>query len=182
MCRQKEIFHTYKNFLEELASVASPKLFTNGGKEYASILMSVLLDRTDSIARIFSLGFRPDLISTSPYKEALEKFLKDSNKELRVMVESKMAVNEEPIEMLKKAHNNGNEKISLKIITPKDREEIIAQLGGGHRNFAVFDDDKYRMEYNPEDFQAFGSFNDRATCRRLKGLFDQAFDRAESLL
>lgn len=182
MCRQKEIYDTYRKFLDELARTSSPKLFTNGGKEYASILMSVLMDKTDSIARIFSFGFRPDLVWTSPYKEALENFIKSPGKELRIMVESDASMNKEPIQLLKNAYDGGNKKISLKLITKNDKLNLISQLGGGHRNFAVFDDDKYRMEYNPEDFQAFGSFNDRETCQRLQGLFDDAFERATSLL
>lgn len=182
MYRHQDIFEDYKNFLETLASTGSSKLFTNGGKEYASILMSVLLDYTNSIARIFSYGFRPNLVLAPKYKEALERFLTTPHKELRVMVESDIAVKDEPIRMLQEAYQNGNKLVSLKLITSEDKEEIINQLGGGHRNFAIFDNNKYRMEYDPEDFKAFGSFNDTGICTRLTTLFDNAFDRATSLL
>lgn len=182
MCRQQDIFNDYKDFLKNLAKAGSSKLFTNGGKEYASILMSVLLDNTNSVARIFSYGFRPDLVSTEEYKQALERFLESSYKEIRVMVETNEAIDKEPIEMLKDAYQNGNHRVSLKLITPEDREELIDQLGGGHRNFAVFDNDKYRMEYDPDDFKAFGSFNDVETCARLTTLFDNAFEKATSLM
>lgn len=182
MCKQQDIFNAYKDFLKNLAKTGSSKLFTNGGKDYASILMSVLLDNTNSVARIFSYGFRPDLVSTEEYKQALQKFLDSSFKELRVMVETDEAVDKEPIRMLKEAYRNGNDRISLKLITPEDKKELIDQLGGGHRNFAIFDDEKYRMEYDPDDFKAFGSFNDVETCARLTSLFDSAFDKATSLM
>lgn len=182
MCRQQDIFNDYKDFLKNLAKTGSSKLFTNGGKEYASILMSVLLDNTNSIARIFSYGFRPDLVSTNEYKQALERFLKSSYKEIRVMVETTEAVDKEPVRMLKDAYQKGNHHVSLRLITSEDRKELIDQLGGGHRNFAVFDNEKYRMEYDPDDFKAFGSFNDVETCGRLISLFDNAFEKAESLI
>lgn len=182
MCRQQDIFNDYKDFLKNLAKTGSSKLFTNGGKEYASILMSVLLDNTNSVARIFSYGFRPDLVSTNEYKKALENFLSSSYKEIRVMVESDEAIDEEPIRMLKEAYGRDRRRVSLKLITPEDRKDLIDQLGGGHRNFAVFDNDKYRMEYDPDDFKAFGSFNDVETCARLTTLFDNAFENATSLM
>lgn len=182
MCKQQDIFNDYKTFLKNLAKTGSSKLFTNGGKEYASILMSVLLDNTNSVARIFSYGFRPDLVSTSEYKQALERFLKTPYKEIRVMVETEEAVDQEPIRMLKEAYQSSPDQVSLKLITPEDREDLITQLGGGHRNFAVFDEEKYRMEYDPDDFKAFGSFNDVETCSRLTSLFDKAFEKATSLL
>lgn len=182
MCRQQDIFNDYKDFLKNLAKTGSSKLFTNGGKEYASILMSVLLDNTNSVARIFSYGFRPNLISTEEYKQALQRFLDSSYKEIRVMVETNEAVDKEPIRMLKGAYRKGNDRISLRLITPDDKKELIDQLGGGHRNFAVFDNDKYRMEYDPDDFKAFGSFNDVETCKRLTELFNNAFEKATSLM
>lgn len=182
MCRQQDIFNDYKAFLKNLAKTGSSKLFTNGGKEYASILMSVLLDNTNSVARIFSYGFRPDLVSTEEYKQALERFLSSSYKEVMVMVESDEAIDKEPIRMLKEAYQRDSHRVSLKLITPEDRKDLIEKLGGGHRNFAVFDNDKYRMEYDPDDFKAFGSFNDVETCARLTLLFDNAFEKATSLM
>ncbi len=98
------------------------------------------------------------------------------------MVETKEAVDQEPIRMLKAAYQSSPDRVSLKLITPEDRKELIAQLGGGHRNFAVFDNEKYRMEYDPDDFKAFGSFNDIETCSRLTSLFDGAFEKATSLM
>lgn len=131
MCKQQDIFNDYKTFLKNLAKTGSSKLFTNGGKEYASILMSVLLDNTNSVARIFSYGFRPDLVSTSEYKQALERFLETPYKEIRVMVETEEAVDQEPIRMLKEAYQSSPGQVSLKLITPEDRKDLITQLGGG---------------------------------------------------
>ncbi len=182
MCKQQDIFDDYKTFLKNLAKTGSSKLFTNGGKEYASILMSVLLDNTNSVVRIFSYGFRPDLVSTPEYKQALKRFLETPYKEIRVMVETGEAVDQEPIRMLKEAYQSSPDRVSLKLITPEAREDLISQLGGGHRNFAVFDNEKYRMEYDPDDFKAFGSFNDVETCSRLISLFDGAFEKATSLM
>ena len=182
MCKQQDILNEYRLFLEDLASTNSSKLFTNGGKEYASILMSVLLDKTNSIARIFSYGFRPDLVWTDPYREALNRFVGSSYKELRILVESVEAIDKEPISFLNDMFKKGNERVSVRLITEEERNIIIDQLGGGHCNFAVYDDNKFRMEYEPEKFKAFGSFNDVTTCEKLIRLFDSAFDKSTPLL
>ena len=90
----------YENYLIKLASSGSSDMFSNGGKEYASILMSVLFNNTKDIARIYCKGFRCNLITTPPYWQALKKYLENPEHKLRVMVETGEYVHEEPLQLL----------------------------------------------------------------------------------
>lgn len=58
MCSNSELLNKYRDFLKDLAEKRSPKVFTNGGGEFASILMGTMFEYTRNQARIFCTGFR----------------------------------------------------------------------------------------------------------------------------
>lgn len=175
----------YENFLINLASKDSSEMFSNGGRDYASILMSVLFNNTDNIARIYCKGFRKDLIMTDYYWPSLKKYLEDKKHKLKVMVETAEHVKEEPLQLLRRIINERNAEgkdntIEVKVITPDSKNEIIKKYGE-ECNFAVFDDTKFRYEYDPINFKAYGSFNQPETCKKLKEVFETAFSQAVPL-
>lgn len=182
MCTSADILDKYKKYLDNLAQTNSSELFSNGGKEYASILMSVLLEHTQYEARIFCEGFKPDLISTEPYFSALKKYLEDKNKKLKVLIETKDYIDEEPFKLLKKTRKERcDESISFKCIKEDDKKNISETLNNSHCNFAIFDSNKFRLEYDPSTYKAFGSFNHSENCKILIDLFDTAFENASSI-
>ena len=177
----------YENYLKKLASINSDEMFSNGGIDYASILMSVLFNNTNSVARIYCKGFRRNLIMTDPYWTALIKYLENPSHILKVMVETDQYVQEEPLQLLQKIIQKRGEigedakpTIEVRVITPKRRDEIT-QKYGEECNFAIFDDKKFRYEYDPENFRAYGSFNQPETCMKLKEVFETAFNEAKPL-
>ena len=178
----KLLLERYVEYIERLAKEKSPEIFTNGGIEYASQLMAVLFRYTESEARLFCHGFRPDLICQQPYWDALNNYLQDSNKILRVLVESNDSLYEEPMNLLRKTkENRGDETIDYRLIRAEDRQKIFDGLDGTSCNFAVFDHNKFRFEYEPDGFKAFGSFNHEKNCKVLIDLFDEAFSNATIL-
>lgn len=172
----------YKEFLEKLVKDNSPELFTNGGKSYASILMSVLLDNTRREARIYCKGLRPELLLEEPYWSSFKRYTENRSKKMLVLVESEEAVNEEPIQHLKKVREEGNHNVSVRVIHSSYREKFRKKFGRDNCNFAVYDDKMYRMEYDPEHFKAFGSFNNIAVSKQLIEAFDDAYSHAEKFL
>ncbi len=176
----------YRDFLEDLAWNESSDIFSNGGIDYASILMSVLFQHTEKEARIYSIGFRPDLITSDPYWPALKTWLSDPKHELKVLVETDAFLHEEPLQLLQqiKVERNKhgiNSTIIVKQISNDSRTDII-QKYGEPCNFAIFDNNKFRYEYDPEHFKAYGSFNQPENCRVLIDDFDNAFDASNAIL
>jgi hypothetical protein len=56
---------------------------------------------------------------------------------------------------------------------------LIESLGTAKRgNFAVFDTNTVRLEYNPVDYLAFGSFFYPAMANKLKSAFTEFFEKA----
>ena len=177
----------YHDFLESLACTNSGRTFSNGGIEHAAILMSVLFQNTQDIARVYSIGFRPELITRLPYWESLNRFLDDPNHVLKVLVESDKYVDDLPIRLLRKkkearSREGKDDTISVRKINEECRKRISDVFGDEHCNFAIFDKEKYRYEYDPENFRAYGSFNQPDNCNILKNEFEHAFEDAEVLV
>lgn len=176
------LLNKYVQYIKKLAEEKSPEMFTNGGIEYASQLMSVLFENTEKEARIFCKGFRPDLIMQEPYWSSLLKYVKDPSKSLFVLVESDDALHLEPLNLLRRERNKRRDNsIEFRLITQDDRSQIFDELDGSPCNFAIFDDNKFRYEYDCEGFKAFGSFNREDYSRILISLFDKAFRKATVL-
>ena len=177
----------YQDFLERLAWDNSDLTFSNGGIEHATILMSVLFQNTKKIARVYCIGFRPNLITRSPYWESLKHYLDDPNHIILVLVETDGYIDAEPLQMLKekkkeRAKIGQGDNIIVKAINDECKQHISDTFGDKHCNFAIFDDDKYRYEYDPINFKAYGSFNQPDNCKILTDEFDTAFDLASRVL
>ena len=179
---KEQMLRRYVEYIERLAREKSPEIFTNGGIEYASQLMAVLFKNTEKEARIYCEGFKPALITTSPYWEALQDYLNESGKSLKVLVESNQYANDEPIRLLKeKIKERNDDSIQIKVVSEDNRKRIYDSFDGTPCNFAVFDDNKFRFEYEPSGYRAFGSFNHPSNAKYLKKLFDEVFAVSEML-
>ncbi len=173
----------YREYLERLVNEKSPILFSNGGIEYASILMSVLLKNTAHSVCMFCEGFKPDLITQPEYWEALSQYLDDTGKTLRVLVNSDAFVDGLPLQTLfaKQRERNSDDTIQIRLITEDGRTDIQTQFNGALNNFAVFDNEMYRLEYDPSGYKAFGSFNNPSDAKLLLDLFNNVFEKSNPL-
>ena len=177
---EEALLKRYIDYLDSLLDKDSREIFTNGGKEFASELMSRLFDNCENEARIYCQGFRKDLICEEPYWTSLQNYLNDPKKKLKVLVESSDHLNEDPIRLLFSTQKERNDdSIELRKINAGDKRHIEQTLDDNDCNFAVFDDKMFRFEYDPNGFKAFGSFNSPDRCRILTNLFDMVFKRAE---
>ena len=174
---QRTQLTSYTEYLEGLARSNSSELFSNGGKDYASILMSVLLRQTRSEVRLYCHGFKAELISQEPYWSTLREYLNDEHKQLKVLVETDEYTEEAPMRLLRetKERRADENSIVVKVIKPEDRKRICEKFGDAHCNFGVFDNEKFRYEYDPEDYKAYGSFNRPEDCKIFTELFDSSF-------
>lgn len=184
---KKRRLQDYEEYLETLATNESPELFSNGGVDYAAILMSVLLKHTKKEALIFSHGFKAELIMKQPYWNTLIEFLKNPEHKLSVLVETDNFVKEGPMQLLKeinksrKTSGKGNQ-IKIKLLSPKAKKIISNKFGEEPCNFAIYDTDKFRFEYDPVEFKAYGSFNQPENCKVLTRIFNKAFKESEVLI
>jgi hypothetical protein len=165
----------YGTYLKSLIDSNSSELFTNQGINHASVLMAALFSVTKNEVRMYCQGFKPELIETEPYKDTLTKYL-DNSKPIKVLVETDIYKDRDPLKKLIELRNN-TDLIQIKQIKTNDKTNIDKALKG-HCNFSIFDDDKYRLEIDPNLYKAIGSFNDSIFANVLISLFDNAFDNA----
>ena len=132
---------------------------------------------------MFCEGFKPDLITQPIYWDALLEYLKDTDKSLRVLVNSNSYIDAKPLQTLfsKQSERNNDDTIQIRVITEEGRNAIKAQFNGALNNFAVFDCLMYRLEYDPTDYKAFGSFNNPDDAELLLNLFNKVFEKSQPL-
>ena len=177
---EDDLLKNYKDYLDGLIRVRSNAIFTNGGKEHASILMSKMFEQTNQEIRMYCEGFKPDLITLPPYIGALEEYLK-SGKKLRVLIEDDFYTNVNPFNLLREERSKRcDDTIQYRLVNDVSRA-IIKNFSEGHCNFAVFDEDKFRLEISPEEYKAVGSFNSPNRAQVLIDVFEEAFDKANEI-
>ena len=176
------LLQEYQCYLRGLALEQQNQFIVTGGIEHASVLMSELLSHTEKIARIYCYGFKPDLITIGPLWTSLMQFLEEDNHILRILIESSDYINDHPLEMIKhfkKLRNNNS--IEVRLLSEESKKIMQKQLGNDFYFFSVFDDNKYRLEVDPELFKSISSFNYPSKCCSLIQLFDKAFHSSCSL-
>lgn len=181
-----ELLKSYEDYLDGLIKSNKPgELFTNGGIEHASILMSKLFSQTKNEVRMFCEGFKPNLITTEPYYTSLRKYIEsEDGKSIKVLVETDEYINEESFRYLqtqqKEKEKDGKENlVQIRKIKPENKEKIFKEMNTEHYNFSVFDESMFRLEYDPDKYKAIGSFNDPERAKILKKLFDLLFEEAD---
>ncbi len=174
----------YQAFLAQLLKNNSSEIFTNGGKKHASILMEMLLQNTKDRIRMFATGLKPELITSEPYINEFRKLFTPENSvsNIQILVEVDDYINDEPFKIVRDAINSKiNKHIEVKKITEEDNAIIGEELGYSPCNFSVFDETKFRLEYDPKAYKAFGSFNHGEWSKKLISLFDEVFARAKAI-
>lgn len=178
----KFILERYSDYLNRLIAQNSNEIFSNAGKSHASILMATLFNHTQSEVRMFCEGFKPDLITTFPYINALKNYLEDNGHKLKVLVETDQYKDSASFNLLIEGRRKrGDDSIIYKKITQEKKKKIFETLKSEHCNFSVFDGRMFRLETSPENYQAIGSFNFPERCVKLIELFDDAFECAQDI-
>lgn len=193
----------YQTYLDNLAqgSTISSEIFRNKGEAHASILMATLLANTEKTLKLYCRGLTPGILCgkeekdgigfEGAYWEEFKRFFdntikssKFNNNSIQILIQDDSYLNNQPFIKVKAALRNPEtkNKIQVRKITPNSKAEIDKFLGnskGENYNFAVFDGKAFRLEYNPDTYQAIGSFHSLSWCNLLGALFDKAFNQAE---
>ena len=196
---------SYQAYLDGLAqgTSISSEIFTNKGKAHASILMATLLANTEYEIKMYCQGLSPGILCGkiendddgfegaywNEFKHFFEETLKsDSFKpgSVKILIQKQDWIRNKPFQIISQALQDQRtcNKILIRQISPESKSEIVRVLGDNGQNdynFATFDNKAYRLEYNPNDYQASGSFNNPSWCDILNRLFDSAFKTAKDI-
>ena len=195
----------YKLGVEFAAEYKYENIIPNGGLPYAAILMGVMFKHCRGMARIYCHGFKPELVCELPFWTEFCDYIRNPKNCLYALVDSTEWIDERPMKLLKqlkeersiteqvieykrRKEGKGNKKVKkvkdiiipdtsiiVKQIHP-DSAKMIAKRYGESIHFSVFDNEKFRYEYDSENYKAYGSFNQPDNCKYLIETFDQAFN------
>lgn len=172
MCLTEKEAKEYREYLEKLASQKSKKMFSNGGKDHAVVLYSVLLQHTSLKARFFCEGGMSEIWQHPVFKKALVDALRKEDFEVCVLTRLHTTPNFSWLpDDLKK-------KITIKVASEANILKINEHFQTDSCNFSVFDKDMFRFEYDVMNYKAYGSFNEESVGNSMVSLFDECFDAA----
>lgn len=166
MCLTPKEANEYREYLLGLAETNSPDIISNGGKDHAIVLYSVLLDHSNNDVRIYCQSGSSAVWKAPEFIEAMTRFLNRENTTLKVLTAEEPTLDPEFV-------NRGN--VAIHRITPDAQQKIKAHFKNSKCNFAIFDSTKYRYEYDFEHFKAYCSFNAPDVVKTMTDLFDASF-------
>lgn len=196
---------SYQAYLDSLAqgTSISSEIFTNKGKAHASILMATLLANTEHDVKMYCQGLSPGILCGAKEKDGtgfegaywseFKRFFSETLKSdsfgpnsVKILIQKQDWINNQPFQIISQALQSQKTqgKIIVKQISSESKSEIervLGNSGNNEYNFAIFDNIAYRLEYNPNDYQANGSFNNPSWCAILNSLFDYAFKSAKDI-
>lgn len=154
----------YRKYLENLAKSGSPELFSNGGKEHAVILYTVLLNHTHKSCNIFCEGCTSDIWKDPGFQSAFIDALGRLDT-IRILTHQ----NSHP--ELAWIPSELESRLSVKVASEKSMDVIRTYYPDQECNFSIFDSKMFRFEYDVKGYHAFGSFNDA----EVVGMFEEIF-------
>ncbi len=147
-------------------------MFSNGGKEHAVVLYTVLLQHTHFQARFFCEGGTSYIWCHPAFRSALTDALKKENFEVKILTRTDT---EPDFTWLPESLR---QKITVKKATGGGIDKINKHFLTDSCNFSVFDREMFRFEYDVERYKAYGSFNEETVGESMVTLFDNCFEAA----
>jgi hypothetical protein len=195
----------YKEYLDKLADQDPPSsdIFSNKGEAHASILMEKLLSRTTEKLDMYCTGLRPGILCgkdegdkkgwEGAYWHEFKKFFHETIKSdkfkedsIRILIQTEKYINNAPFRVVRNALNDDatRNKIKIHLISEDSKRKIENALGGSEKNpqinFAIFDGQAFRLEYEADSYRAIGSFNTPSWKDILTSIFKAAFEDEEA--
>ncbi len=178
MCTTSSTLERYKAELKKCADAHSSERITNKNEEYAAAFYAELFRNTDSTVKIFCEGAHSCIWRNPEFQEGFENLLKTPSITVLILTEENVENVELFPEYLQTIIKRKPENLQFRHLNQEARE-IISSRFEEDVNFAVFDNDKFRFEFDKTHYTAYGSFNDPEIVEEIQRYFDTAFEKAD---
>ena len=167
----------YVEILNDAIASNSGKVLPNSGENHAAIMMSKFFSVTDKTVNMVVGQFSGKVSNKPTYLNALEKFLQKEDVNVKVLVLEKLNTASLAYNTLLEYKNQKGKNIRIESATMKAKDHLKQAFGAKEiLHFAVFDNNKYRLEIVPKKYSALGCFNDSDRASQLLSIFNAAFD------
>ena len=163
---------SYREHLDKLLEENSSNIFLNGGIDYASEFICLLLSNAKKNVNMFCEGLNPEIMGRDKVFSAFKKCI-ERGVRFNILMEKDTYISEDPYKFASSFEN-----VNIRIIKKEGLDEIDSVLGPGRCNFTVCDDKMVRIEVNPLEYRAVGSFNKPKWADALNKLFNSSFENA----
>lgn len=177
MCESQATLSFFKKALKKNAETHSSARITNKDKEYAAAFYAELFSNTSSSVRIFCEGAHSCVWKHPDFQNAFCEMVEKRGVAVRILTEEQGEdMSDFPV-YLRNILRDYPESVEIRQIDDTSLKEVRENFGKDV-NFAVFDNDKFRFEYDKINYAAYGSFNDPVAVSRLSDIFERLFLRS----
>ncbi|MEZ5196394.1 MAG: hypothetical protein R2764_08340 [Bacteroidales bacterium] len=166
----------YKEAVGYIAKNQINHFFGNKGANHAEIVLENLISNSNDIIRIFTGGLNGEVSNSQSFKNALEAFFNKPDTKLFLLHTKNAVMDTIGANLIKQKADELKGRIKLKEITDEFIEEIHKILDVGEF-FTLGDDDKVRIETEPEKLEAIVNFNNKTIVKVLTKAFDNEFNK-----
>lgn len=131
----------------------------NIGPYETSLLMSNLFQKTNENIKMVVGRFSGAVSNLGSYQEELKKCIEKNVAIEVILLRKDFDVQSKALKILFDAQND-NKEVSIFVSTSKT-EKVVRDIFNNFKqtvHFSIFDNDKYRIEMNPEEVRGFASF------------------------
>lgn len=175
----EEKLSRYADSVRTLAENSSKLVFGNEDSNHAAIVMENIFRYSNETIRIYANLFNGAVSNNEKYCDALKAFIKQPGSIVKVICENDPNRDSEGFKLLYEYSKLTG--YSNKIIIKKSGGLIAEKLSNSiGKYFTVGDNKRFRLEVNPEKFEAIASFNNEETCNKLIEIFDEEFNNLDT--
>jgi hypothetical protein len=169
-------YEAYKARIENLAANKDGMIFFNSGKEHAAIVMSNIFKYSKSSLKILAGDFNGAVCGNADYITQLKSFLNRKGK-LEILMDdyNSEKINNPFAEVIKFYSFFNKDLVSVK----KTNGKLIDSETQKPIHLTIGDNDKFRYEYDTNQYSAKCSFNNQTIASTLAGHFDTLFLKGE---
>lgn len=175
----------YEEAIDLLAQAKSNRIFQNQNAEHAAIVIKKILENSKNEVAIFDDDLSGDVSDKSvDFLNVLRDSITKDGKTLRIAVKQRPHTLDSNIaRTLRELVKLYPDKVQVKLASKEFLEVInssVSKIGiKEHVNFAVGDNDSFRLEFPAGDRKAFCSFQNPIFSSVLLSIFEEKFNDCE---
>lgn len=167
----------YQRLLDDAASMSDPVILPNSGKEHAALMFSKMFTETKESLSMVVGNFCGMVSDNQKYLDSLKKFLCTKGVKCQILMLETPKFDSKALELLKEYQQASPENVKLRISSEltHDIAKTFFENGDKIVHWAVFDNDKFRLETSIETFSAIGGFHHPKYATLLQHAFNEVF-------
>lgn len=172
----------YEDVLNSTIESNSNEVIANFDENHGALMMTKLYEKTQHSFAIVAGDLNGKISNKKNYQEALTNCLEEKKVKARILLMDTPKEDSKAYQIILKNRDLRKNEIEIKFATSETVSYLNSAFenGGKKIHFAIFDENKFRIETSTETYSALGSFNNSERAKLLLKIFDEAFKTAKA--